>query len=417
MAFARIRRAKDVSAKVKWSRIKINAQRIYCRVTHTHTQTHLRRECGSGINIRRCSTLVAISKIVYLTFNCTFGGLQCAFIVSVWIHNQTLAVSIERIRDDKLFLFGVTTAVHCSLSNRRNFFYFSHFHNRFVEINLNCCLSAESVHRARLVCVSVRMNQEQVSTTHQPTISTFHSRLNFLNEINFNAITYKTPEHRVHTNEPTVILTYVGPRWSQSKHCLFPFSDTSSRRIFKFLSSCFFRTTAILTDETDENFSTTFGSNTSFMEYKINFFRFFFFHPKKQKRQKQRILLFSSAHFLCSRLFSTIWFNVVVVDEFVKSHITRSPHCSHWIYIYVFSLKRIYSSSNVSLSFLFLEPIESHYTRAQCTQDIWLWTSQTKDTLTHTREHGHGTWNKQISSRNKCGFEKHSEYPNPFLFR
>lgn len=70
-------------------------------------------------------------------------------------------------------------------------------------------------------------------------INDFHMRFYF-------DFTYKTPEHRVHTNEPMVMLTYVGPRWSQSKHCLFPFVDTISRRIFRFLSSCFFRTTAIL---------------------------------------------------------------------------------------------------------------------------------------------------------------------------
>lgn len=34
----------------------------------------------------------------------------------------------------------------------------------------------------------------------------------------------------------------------QSKHCLFPPSETISRKIFRFLSSCFFRTTAILSN-------------------------------------------------------------------------------------------------------------------------------------------------------------------------
>lgn len=58
--------------------------------------------------------------------------------------------------------------------------------------------------------------------------------------------TYRTPEHRVQTNDPMVMLTYVGPRWSQSKHCLLPCVDASSRKSFRFLSSCFFRTTAIL---------------------------------------------------------------------------------------------------------------------------------------------------------------------------
>lgn len=42
------------------------------------------------------------------------------------------------------------------------------------------------------------------------------------------------------------MFTYVGPFWLQSKHCLFPLNETSSRRIFKFLSSCFLRTTAII---------------------------------------------------------------------------------------------------------------------------------------------------------------------------
>lgn len=61
--------------------------------------------------------------------------------------------------------------------------------------------------------------------------------------------TYSTPEHRVHTNEPIVMLTYVGPFWPQSKHWRFPPEPplvTSSRRVFRFLSSCFLRTTAML---------------------------------------------------------------------------------------------------------------------------------------------------------------------------
>lgn len=60
--------------------------------------------------------------------------------------------------------------------------------------------------------------------------------------------TYKTPEHLVHTNDPIVMFTYVGPRCPQSKHCLLPPSETTSRSVFRFLSSCFLRTTAISGD-------------------------------------------------------------------------------------------------------------------------------------------------------------------------
>lgn len=59
-------------------------------------------------------------------------------------------------------------------------------------------------------------------------------------------VTYSRPEQRVHTNDPIVMLTYVGPRWPQSKHCLLPPSETISRSVFRCLSSCFLRTTAML---------------------------------------------------------------------------------------------------------------------------------------------------------------------------
>lgn len=44
------------------------------------------------------------------------------------------------------------------------------------------------------------------------------------------------------------MFTYVGPRCPQSKHCLLPPSETTSRSVFRFLSSCFLRTTAISGD-------------------------------------------------------------------------------------------------------------------------------------------------------------------------
>ena len=51
--------------------------------------------------------------------------------------------------------------------------------------------------------------------------------------------TYKMPLQRVHTNEPTVMFTYVGPLCSQSKHFLLSGFDPSSRRSLRCLSSCF----------------------------------------------------------------------------------------------------------------------------------------------------------------------------------
>lgn len=52
--------------------------------------------------------------------------------------------------------------------------------------------------------------------------------------------TYSTPEHDVQTKDPIVMLTYVTPRWPQSKqHRLLP-EDTISRKVFSILSlSCF----------------------------------------------------------------------------------------------------------------------------------------------------------------------------------
>lgn len=43
-----------------------------------------------------------------------------------------------------------------------------------------------------------------------------------------------------------VTLTYVGPLWLQSKQYLFCCWDASSRNVFKFFSSCFFREVAIV---------------------------------------------------------------------------------------------------------------------------------------------------------------------------
>lgn len=75
--------------------------------------------------------------------------------------------------------------------------------------------------------------------------------------------TYSIPEHLVHTNEPMDMLTYVGPRWPQSKHCLLPLNDTISRKIFRFLSICFFRTNAILIPGSSTYNSTDFTTNYS----------------------------------------------------------------------------------------------------------------------------------------------------------
>lgn len=68
----------------------------------------------------------------------------------------------------------------------------------------------------------------------------------YIPDTTHNLYTYSKPEQRVQTNEPIVILTYVGPRWPQSKHALLPPRDTISRSVFRCLSSCFLRTTAIL---------------------------------------------------------------------------------------------------------------------------------------------------------------------------
>lgn len=59
------------------------------------------------------------------------------------------------------------------------------------------------------------------------------------------ANTYNIPEHFVQTKEPMVTLTYVGPRWLQSKQYLLQGRDTNSRRVFRFFSSCFLRANAI----------------------------------------------------------------------------------------------------------------------------------------------------------------------------
>lgn len=58
--------------------------------------------------------------------------------------------------------------------------------------------------------------------------------------------TYNTPEHCEQTKEPMVMLMYVGPRWPQSKHSRLVPSDPSSRKAFKWRSSCFLRTAAAI---------------------------------------------------------------------------------------------------------------------------------------------------------------------------
>lgn len=91
--------------------------------------------------------------------------------------------------------------------------------------------------------------------------------------------TYRTPEHRVQTNDPMVMFTYVGPFWLQSKHCLLPLSETSSRKILRFLSSCFFRTTAIFLSKLLSHNKTHAHTHTlHFMIILLSFvFRIFFF--------------------------------------------------------------------------------------------------------------------------------------------
>ena len=51
--------------------------------------------------------------------------------------------------------------------------------------------------------------------------------------------TYNIPLHDVHTNDPTVMLTYVGPLWWQSKHVLLCSLFTISRKRVRCFSSCF----------------------------------------------------------------------------------------------------------------------------------------------------------------------------------
>ena len=51
--------------------------------------------------------------------------------------------------------------------------------------------------------------------------------------------THKIPLHDVHTKDPIVISTYVGPLWWQSKHCLLCGKATISRNILRCFSSCF----------------------------------------------------------------------------------------------------------------------------------------------------------------------------------
>lgn len=91
--------------------------------------------------------------------------------------------------------------------------------------------------------------------------------------------TYSIPEHLVHTNEPMDMFTYVGPRWPQSKHCLLPLNDTISRKIFRFLSSCFFRTNAILVPGSSTYDSADFTADCS-MSFNL------FEQIKKKKTKK-----------------------------------------------------------------------------------------------------------------------------------
>lgn len=58
--------------------------------------------------------------------------------------------------------------------------------------------------------------------------------------------THKMPLQDVQTKDPIVVLTYVGPLCPQSKHFLLWGKAARSRRSFKFFSSCFFFTEAIM---------------------------------------------------------------------------------------------------------------------------------------------------------------------------
>jgi len=53
------------------------------------------------------------------------------------------------------------------------------------------------------------------------------------------------PLQDVQTNEPIVMLTYVGPLWWQSKQVLLLGKDTISRNILRCFSSCFLLLDAI----------------------------------------------------------------------------------------------------------------------------------------------------------------------------
>ena len=54
------------------------------------------------------------------------------------------------------------------------------------------------------------------------------------------------PLHEVQTKDPIVVFTYVGPLCPQSKHFLLWGNAARSLRSFKFFSSCFFFTEAIM---------------------------------------------------------------------------------------------------------------------------------------------------------------------------
>ena len=54
------------------------------------------------------------------------------------------------------------------------------------------------------------------------------------------------PLHEVQTKDPIVVFTYVGPLCPQSKHFLLWGKAARSLRSFKFFSSCFFFTEAIM---------------------------------------------------------------------------------------------------------------------------------------------------------------------------
>lgn len=65
-----------------------------------------------------------------------------------------------------------------------------------------------------------------------------HSKAHYYAALNY--VTHSFPEQEMHTNEPMVVLTYVGPLWLQSKQFLLDGKARNSLNVLRFFSSCFF---------------------------------------------------------------------------------------------------------------------------------------------------------------------------------